>query len=269
MSNHYCLGRIDFGVGSSAFWCRETPGTLIVFLHGFTGAAEATWHNASAYIRRDALFSTADVLFLGYDSVHSRARPISRSVLEFFRKLLAEPAEFSNRYIYYGRKREPFLYDRVVVVAHSLGGAIMRHVALDLAAVNDAYVDHIQLLLFAPAHKGSNALQNAIGVIEGHGILAALHAGLLYKVPILQDLRPNSGFITDTEANTLTRLTLGRLRCLVAAKVTIGQYENTVEPGDFAQDPPSYTADGRNHTDVCKTDARYRRVLDDIEECLR
>jgi pimeloyl-ACP methyl ester carboxylesterase len=269
MSNHYCLGRIDFGVGSSAFWCLDTPGTLVVFLHGFTGAAEATWHNASAYIRRDALFSSADVLFLGYDSVRSRARVISRWVLDLFRKLLAEPAEFSNRYIYYGAQRQPFIYDRVVVVAHSLGGAIMRQVALDLARANDAYADHIQLLLFAPAHKGSNALHNAGGMMVGHGILAALRCGLLYKAPILEDLRPKSDFIRDIEAGTLTRLARGRLRCLVATKITIGQYENIVEPGDFAQDPPFYTVDRRNHTDVCKSDAGYRRVLDDIEECLR
>ncbi|MNV84058.1 hypothetical protein D3C71_1779060 [compost metagenome] len=95
-----------------------------------------------------------------------------------------------------------------------------------------------------------------------------MRAGLLYKAPILEDLRPNSRFIVDVEAGTLARLTRGRLRCLVATKVTIGQYENIVEPGDFGQDAPFHTADGRNHTDVCKTDARYRRVLDDIEECV-
>lgn len=269
MSNHYCLGRIDFGVGSSAFWCLDTPGTLVIFLHGFTGAAEATWHNASAYIRGDALFAGADVLFVGYDSVRSRAKVISRSVLDLFRRLLSDPAEFSNRYIYHGRKREPFLYERVVVVAHSLGGAIMRQVALDLARANDVYADHLHLVLFAPAHKGSNVLQNAGGVVEGPGLLGALRAGALYKAPILEDLRPKSEFLRDVEAGTLTRLTRGRLRCLVAAKVSIGQYENIVEPGDFAQDPPFYTVDRRNHTDVCKSDAGYRRVLDDLAECLR
>ncbi len=269
MSNHYCLGRIDFGVGSSAFWCLDTPGTLVVFVHGFTGAAEATWHNASAYIRGDALFSGADVLFVGYDSVRSRAKVISRSVLDLFRRLLSDPAEFSNRYIYHGRKREPFLYERVVVVAHSLGGAIMRQVALDLARANDAYADHIHLVLFAPAHKGSNALQNASGVVEGPGLLGALRAGALYRAPILEDLKPKSEFLRDAEAGTLTRLTRGRLKCLVATKISIGQYENIVEPGDFAQDPPFYTVDRRNHTDVCKSDAGYRRVLDDLVECLR
>ncbi len=164
MSNHYCLGRIDFGVGSSAFWCLDTPGTLVVFLHGFTGAAEATWHNASAYIRRDALFSSADVLFLGYDSVRSRARVISRlgarSVSQaagragrIFQSLHLLRSAAAALHLRPGRRGGAFAGWR----DHAAGGAGSGAARTTPMRITSSS------LLFAPAHKGSNALHNAGG----------------------------------------------------------------------------------------------------------
>ncbi|HEV7319037.1 MAG TPA: hypothetical protein VGO04_10560 [Ensifer sp.] len=270
MSNHYCLGRIDFGVGSCACWCVDPPRNLVVFLHGFTGAAVATWHDISANIRREGLFGDADIVFLGYDSLSSRAGPMSGLIYQFLEEFLADPASFSNRYLYYARaKRAPFAYERVLVVAHSLGGALIRQAAARLAADNNPYTDRLQLLLFAPAHKGSNTLSNVNAAIASGSIMAALKVGLFRRVPILEDLPVDCRFITDIEIETLNQLSLRRRQCLVATKVHFGQYENTVETRNFAQDPHYRTVPHRNHTDICKTAAGNRLVISEIEECLR
>ncbi len=268
MSNHYCLGRIDLGVGSSALWCVDRPRKLVVFLHGFTGAAEATWHDASAHIRRDALFADADVVFLGYDSLRSQALTLSTMIFDMFCELLADPAQYSNRYLYYGMKRASFHYAGILVVAHSLGGALMRQVALLLVKQQHAYANRLQLLLFAPAHKGSLVLRNATRALESPGLFGAFKAGMMYKVPILDDLGPDSDFIRDIEAGTLAQLAVAPVQCLIAAKVSFGQYENVVRVADFGKDHPFRVLPRRNHTDVCKSNAGYRQVLEDIEEHL-
>ena len=272
MADHYIVSGIDFGVGSTGQWCVREPEALVIFIHGFTGAAESTWHEFPMQIRDRSEFSESDVLFLGYNSTKGRAVPLARLLLQFIVELVKNPHEVANRYIYYDVSRSYFQYKKILIIGHSLGGALIRQIAIDLYETDPNDQLPIKIVLFAPAHKGSNAMDLADQFFlrgASSSFSRFFMSVALFRQPILQDLKTGSQFIRNLEAKTILLRQSGTKGRLVANLVCFGEHEEIVETADFADDPVSKTITGRKHNDVCKPRLRYTTPMDYVVDHLK
>ena len=264
-SNHFIGRRIGRGMGTTAHWAKGLPDSLIVFIHGFTGTAEGTWFDVASELRDDAAFASTDVLFVGYDSTRSRALISARLIGKILKDFVISPDVQANTHLYFTMKRPKFQYKKVLVVCHSLGAALMRRIAVDFAREQSPELDSIELVLFAPAHKGASLhslFEDLITRGLGGGLLAWGRNILNLKKQVLFDLSPGCEYITALEKDTNSEIAhRGKLSLLVANSTYFGVYENVVEVADFAHDPNFETLDGEDHTTLVKTSKQRSYVL--------
>jgi pimeloyl-ACP methyl ester carboxylesterase len=210
-------------------------------------------------------------MFIGYDSLKGRAIIHARKMLSFLAEVISQPQNFSNERLYDLCKRPSFKYEKVIVVGHSLGGALLRRMAIDSHAPAHTEWQSVgpqisHMLLFAPAHKGSNALHLFEQTqLQGNlgGPLSVLRSWIQFKVSVLQDLKPTSTFIKTLTSETEALLSSGKGGWLIASKVYFGDEENIVEPEDFCRDPAFMPLNGRDHVSICKTRVpTYKPFLD-------
>src|SRR5260221_9697266 len=105
-------------VRNSEIWRDANKNTIIIFVHGITGDCEKTWTNQETgakwpeLLLHDDAFAEADVLSYGYDSPqHEPALLIPELAVEI-RDVLEELGALKH--------------ERIVFVAHSMGGLIVR-----------------------------------------------------------------------------------------------------------------------------------------------
>ena len=115
---------------------RENQSSAIIFVHGFTGAANSTWDTFIEAVQRDVRLVEWDVYSIGYRSRLSVDLPIWTAdpnldvcALGFRTKLTHPPLE---------------KYKAVAVVAHSMGGLVVQRAVLD-SPVLRARISHILL----------------------------------------------------------------------------------------------------------------------------
>ncbi len=269
-SNHFIGRRIGRGLGTTAHWSKALPDHLIVFIHGFTGTAEGTWFDVASELRDDVAFKHTDVLFIGYDSTKSRALISARLIGGILREFITSPGDQANKHLYFIKRRPDFRYKRVLIVCHSLGAALMRRIAVDLAQRQSQEFDDIEIVLFAPAHKGASLHTLSEDIISrgfGGSLLAWFRNLFNFRKQVLLDLSPGSEFVAALEADTNTEIARrGRLSLLVAKSTFFGVYENVVEVADFAQDPIFETLENEDHTTLVKTSNQRRHVLQVCQE---
>ncbi|OUS19524.1 hypothetical protein A9Q95_14740 [Rhodobacterales bacterium 59_46_T64] len=118
--------------------------TAIVFLHGFTGAADSTWSSFSEQLLSDQELEDWDVFQLGFPSRFSLDLPIWKSdpgILLCSRGLITKLNSNSLKG-----------YDCLALVAHSLGGLVAQRAILDSDSFNKR-LSH--LALFGTPSAGS------------------------------------------------------------------------------------------------------------------
>ena len=105
---------------------RETS-SAIVFIHGFTGAANTTWDTFIRTLRKDSRLGEWDIYSIGYSSRFALDVPIWSAdpklnvcALGFQTKLSHPPLDD---------------YDAIAVVAHSMGGLVVQRAILDNEAL--------------------------------------------------------------------------------------------------------------------------------------
>lgn len=264
-SNHFIGRRIGRGLGTTAHWSKGVPDTLIVFIHGFSGTAEGTWFDVTSELRSDADFASTDILFVGYDSTKSRALISARLIGRVLRDFVTSPDVQANTHLYFTRQRPKFQYRKVLVVCHSLGAALMRRIAVDFAREQSQDLNNIELVLFAPAHKGASLHSLSEDIITrglGGGLLAWCRNIFNFKKQVLLDLSPGCEYITALEKDTISEISQrGKLSLLIAKSTYFGVYENIVEVADFAQDSIFETLDDEDHTTLVKTSKQGSYVL--------
>jgi hypothetical protein len=245
--------------------CKSQPENLIVFIHGFSGTAEGTWMDIASELRSDSLFRSTDFLFIGYDSTRSRVLISARLVGDILQSFVLSPWEQANLLFHYMTPRLLFENCKVIVICHSLGAALMRRIAIDFSRSQIDKLANIELVLFAPAHKGASIQQLLEDIVTrglGGGLLAWARNITNLRKQALIDLRPNSEYISALERDTESEIAKrGALKVLVAKATCFGVFENVVEVADFAADPIFKTLDGENHTTLVKTSDRKRYVL--------
>lgn len=265
-ANHFVVRRIGLGRGTTAHWTKRRPKNLIIFVHGFSGTAEGTWLDVAAELRSRDEFRETDILFVGYNSLKSRALISARLVGEIIKDFVESPEKLFNKHMYYIAKRSASEYDQVTILCHSLGAAIMRRVAVDFVKSSNIRLSNVHLVLFAPAHKGATMhsyLENIARRGRGAGFLPLIRNVLFWRRQVFHDLGTHCRFITSLERDTrLAIKEFGQRTILIADSVYFGEFEDIVQVEDFAMDPQFTPLFGRNHTNLVKTTPQIRHVID-------
>jgi alpha-beta hydrolase superfamily lysophospholipase len=256
-----------------AHWSTAVPKTLVVFVHGFGGQSVATWLQFPTLLARESVGSGCDFVFYGYDGRYTRAVFSAAALRHFLRTMLTEPASIVNPTLDSSVRRNPsFRYERAVLVAHSLGAVVTRRALLDAHLDHEAWLSMVQMVLFAPAHRGAEVIRLGMTALTGLpiGKVAVLIGPLLeHKFQVLLDLKTTSTTIADLERDARAAAeTAGESGFLRAARVIFGDRDNIVEPGRFVSDPPPVVIPGRTHTSICKPISLLDAPLIQLKELL-
>jgi len=233
---------------SEVRWSRKDANTCILFVHGFGGRAVATWGEFPELAVADERFDRADLFFLGYDS-RSRSASINVALLYQVVRAVAEDPSGVLEAVRGPTRPENFAYERIILVGHSLGGALVRDVAMYAKSENRRWADSLRLVLFAPAHTGANILLLAS---VGFGFLRWLgpaKAGVLALFPVLRDLERGSPFL---ERLVEKAKGIGSHPTTKAQIVVHASDDRIVFHDAFFKDPPTLPYAKCDHISCCK-----------------
>lgn len=236
---------INHGKNTVGYFTTLNPEKLIIFVHGFNGSALDTWNDFPALIKETGKYENSDVIFYGYESLKGQ---VNNNALRFYNFLQAIAEGNTNRIGYY-RNSNP-TYQKILIVAHSLGSIIVRRALLNANAENKLWLSITQMILFAPAHRGAR-IQNLL--TESLPTLGKIFAGLGFiTIPVLDDLRPGSQTILNLIQETENLLLNNQGNFAIAHKVIWANSEIVVHNERFCQDPIAVLIDNKTHTKVCK-----------------
>jgi len=172
------------------------PRRLLLFVHGFGGENTATWLNFPTLMLDDSDYALDDLVFYGYESRRQSANASAGLLYKRCNELLARPDRYQTALG--DQRRHDFCYERVIIIAHSLGAPVVRTMLLRAQKDGAEWLDKVALVFFAPATAGARA--EAIGRLVGNwrpsGILALARIYLLYRWPVVDDLRVGSRFLS-------------------------------------------------------------------------
>ncbi|MBX3252720.1 MAG: hypothetical protein KF862_01165 [Chitinophagaceae bacterium] len=244
---------IRHGKNSSAFLTLDNPTNLVIFVHGFNGKATGTWDEFPNLIRNNNDFTNSDIIFYGYDSLKGQA---NNNAVKFYRTLISVCESNPNNL---GFKRDGltanFSYQRILIVAHSLGAVIVRRALLNAKSENKPWLQNCRMILFAPAHRGAR-IQNLVA--ESLPTVGKILAGLGFlTIPVLDDLRPNSQTIQNLITDSQGHLNQNAGQFTIAHEVVWANNEIVVHNDQFCNDPVATLIDNKSHTSVCKPKATF------------
>jgi len=144
----------------------------------------------------DSDYALDDLVFYGYESRRQSANASAGLLYKRCNELLARPDRYQTALG--DQRRHDFCYERVIIIAHSLGAPVVRTMLLRAQKDGAEWLDKVALVFFAPATAGARA--EAIGRLVGNwrpsGILALARIYLLYRWPVVDDLRVGSRFLS-------------------------------------------------------------------------
>lgn len=251
--NHLPPLYLSYGKKSVAYFSNKVSKTLLVFTHGFNGDAIDTWKGFFEIAAKDRAFSNSDFLFYGYATFDMQAYPHS---IQFTRNL----NDFINSY-----KKD---YESIIIVAHSLGAIISRYGVINAIEKKYDWSKTVKLYFFAPAHTGAT-IQNLIflGLPSFTKLLGSL---ILFKYPIVNDLKPESPCLNDLKSN-VQRYQSTKFEKNLKAIILQAQNDKIVHNSIFCYDENSEKSPvKKTHTSICKPiKIKYELPVKEIKNMIR
>ncbi|MFS8049215.1 hypothetical protein [Rhizobium sp. BR 314] len=249
---------------SCVYWARGEADRCVIFVHGYGGRAVTTWGDFPLLATTDPAFANADLLFLGYDSLLAAAYSTS-VLLPAIDTFVSATSE--SKAIGRPPRGNDFRYKRILLVGHSLGGALVRDVAVTAAYGGKIWAEDVCLALFAPAHKGAIILKIAAlagGFARAAGTIAALG---VRKSPALEDLKPDSDYLKDLQRRSAN---LGKRSAAMAAFVAHAADDRVVFANAFSEFDAATSAYGKvGHRGCCKpVPVDFMRPVTDVGQLL-
>jgi predicted alpha/beta hydrolase family esterase len=150
---------------------RQTPSNhhLIVFIHGWRGDPTESWMQFPKLVIKDPRFNSCDVLSLSYPTYISRRSLTIPQLAQW----LTEQMKQRDYYV---------KYDKIFVVAHSLGGLVAREIVIEnrLGGIPDMFQELVEI---ATPHNGANiaGVANTLGIDRAY----------------VKEVEPSSRFLAD------------------------------------------------------------------------
>lgn len=264
----------QWGKGAVAIVAGQPTGHAVVFVHGFAGHAVNTWNEFIGLLPDSPHADGVDLYFFGFDSLNAPVLVSGAKLRSCLDSMWSDPRKVLRLPVNHPFSRaESFRYQRVTVVAHSMGAIVARVALLDSlqSSQHAGWGAKSELVFFAPAHSGASIVgyvQEALSGIPEIGNLATTTAATLKaRFPGLSDLEPNSPVLSNLQTRAAAIGASG-FPCVWAKKVIHAEHERVVFVAPFGQDPPVDYIDGVNHQAVCKPSSIRREPLTHLEACL-
>lgn len=245
---------ITFGNGSFGRFAVGDCDTLLLLVHGFGGGAASTWTGLQSLANRNPATVHADIVSYGFDSTNA---PLANSAVllrTFINMLVTGDPQVFGDVSKINKETSNRKYQRIFIVAHSLGAAVARRAILDAIECGDVWPQSTQLILFAPAHMGTRLLNDEPLIANG---LGGLVSGILivWKIihPAVDDLKKDSPFLKKLTSDTWHYLNSGWTQPLRARRVLFGEKERVVIVERFCSDPIQSVWPLHTHTSICRS----------------
>jgi pimeloyl-ACP methyl ester carboxylesterase len=229
----------------------------------------ATWLGFPSLLLCNNDYSGYDFIFYGYDGQHTRLLYSSYHLYEFLNDLINDPLTTINGSLpKFFERDDPFYYNTVILVAHSLGAAVSRQALLYVHEDRASWASNTRLILFAPADRGADILDLVSLTLPL--AMSRLPLPFLYsRYVVLQDLKPKSEALNELKSSVRAATRNESAEYLLARRAIFGDRDTVVSPGRFLPSEPRYTVlTGHNHKSVCKPTGTFRGPLDIITSCL-
>lgn len=254
-STHRLPVHLNVGTGTQAYLSKSPIGRALVFVHGFCGSAVETWLHFPARLIDQTRYRGYDFYFFGYDGRNTRSRVSAELLREFLSQLAHDPAGlFSGMQSESSGHEDSIEYERVTLIAHSLGALVCRQAIVIgyRPSPRDTWVEKCDLLLYAPAHLGSDISEmvkcSPLGFI--YPLLPL--AQLLGKWKVLKDLERASQTVQMLQLDTEELIRKQNVKGLISSLIAHAEQDAVVAPDDFVRDPPLCIIRGADHVSVCK-----------------
>lgn len=235
-------------------WSKNPNGKAIVFIHGFRGSPLGTWGGFKRLFCINEETSGFDLIFYHYDSNFTQSI-VSGSYLDsFLDELKVSPykiiKESGSSQVYIERKLD-FKYDRLVLVAHSLGGVVTRQAQLYAYQHRHSWLGISSMVFYAPAHSGARDVDNLARLCIPVGWLRRF---LRFKYVNIDDLNIDrmSSSLHQLKDATKTLVGSNANHFSIARYVVSAENEYIVNNTPFLKDPMPIPIPGTTHTSVCK-----------------
>ncbi len=263
---HTLLSPFPLGKSSQASYSLAGAREAVVFLHGYSGASVKTWIAFPELLSGYEPFQGLDLIFCGYDSVAEHTESCSDRVKTILEELLSKPA---------GPRRPSSIprygtapYERVLIVAHSMGAVVARRALILADEEGLAWTSQVRLVLYAPAHHGAR-LELADSFLSG--LLGKIWAIGRYHSPAIDHLRPGSPYLTDLAFDVERALAqVPKPSHLVALKVIHARRETVLlhPEARLGDDPRSRLIDG-THMTVCKPSSATSPAIEELQAAVK
>jgi pimeloyl-ACP methyl ester carboxylesterase len=253
---------IPYGRGSRAYWSANPSGTVVVFVHGFNGHATASWTEFDRLLTG----SNDDVVFYGYDSLRGRTNVMALRLLECISDLMENGAKFVNGSVDAGEHRaSSFRFQRLVLVAHSLGAVVSRSAMLHAKTKGARWLPQAQLCLYAPAHKGAHVLELVSSAMSLFN--APVSAIAKWRFPVLLDLEQGSEVLQELATQTTDAIEQGHTS-LGAKLIVIAEEDAVVNTNVFCKHDHPGVVLALSHSAVCKPPDEHSQPFLALQEIL-
>jgi pimeloyl-ACP methyl ester carboxylesterase len=270
MQSHYPIAKLAGDHADSLAILSTAPtGHACIFIHGYSGNPFKTWTEFERMVYNAPALAGHDFYFFGYDGIRSELVASAGVFRSFLKSLAGPPFELTFEPASPGRAQD-FLYNSIVIVAHSLGAVLTRWALLDLRQESYSNLDRFRFLLFAPAHKGSRVAKLAAMAAGGFPLVGALVTALHFASPLVEQLAAGSQELQNLEARTQKAIAEdGPRSYLVAHKVWIATREQVVVNMPFASDPLPEPFLDCNHMTLCKPSESFPRPFLEVLNALQ
>ncbi|HVY94352.1 MAG TPA: hypothetical protein VHA14_16440 [Bryobacteraceae bacterium] len=263
--NHYDCASLPGDERSRVILSRHKPDTLVIFVHGFRGDALETWQDFDQLVITNPRFKNADFIFFGYDAYLSNVLAGASFLYNLLNDLEENPASvtsITNPNIAAARREK---YKRIALVAHSLGAVVCRWAIVRAVEEGKDWRSRLRLLLFAPAHTGSDLAHLATSAAEGFAWISLFVQAVKANVPLVRELDPSSRILTEL-ADRVSKTK--NEPCLKASRVVIAEREIVVSNLPFPGDPCPDALRDTDHISVCKPSAARMKPVQYLEDLL-